>query len=84
MEGEPTTTAIQATTEWEAVVALVNPLEDGLGVHLPVKVSTLLNYREAVFAHVKLQECGLGVHLPVTVTTLLSCCIYYLLTCPDT
>ena len=38
IQREPTTTAIQATTEWEAVVALVNPLEDGLGVHLSVDV----------------------------------------------
>ena len=37
-EREPTTTAIQATTEWEAVVALVYLQEGGLGVHLPVKV----------------------------------------------
>ena len=37
-EGEPTTTAIQATTEWEAVVALVYLQEDGLGVHLHVHV----------------------------------------------
>ena len=38
MAGEPTTTAIQATTEWEAVVALVYLQEDGLGVHLHVHV----------------------------------------------
>ena len=38
MEGEPTTTAIQATTEWEAVVALVYLQEDGLGAHLHVHV----------------------------------------------
>ena len=38
MEREPTTTAIQAITEWEAVLALVYLQEDGLGVHLPVKV----------------------------------------------
>ena len=38
MEREPTTTAIQATTEWEAVLALVYLQEDGLGVHLSVDV----------------------------------------------
>ena len=38
MEREPTTTAIQATTEWEAVVTLVYLQEDGLGVHLSVDV----------------------------------------------
>ena len=43
MDTELPTVAIRATTEWEAVVGLVNLLEDGLGVHLPVKVTTLLN-----------------------------------------
>ena len=38
IEGEPTTTAIQATTEWEAVVGLVYLQEVGLGVHLHVNV----------------------------------------------
>ena len=38
MEREPTTTAIQATTDWEAVLALVYLQEDGLGVHLHVHV----------------------------------------------
>ena len=38
MEGAPTTTAIQATTEWEAVVGLVYLQEGGLGVHLHVHV----------------------------------------------
>ena len=40
MEREPTTTAIQATTEWVyiAVLALVYLQEDGLGVHLSVDV----------------------------------------------
>ena len=38
IEREPTTTAIQATTEWEAVVAFVYLQEDGLGVHLSVDV----------------------------------------------
>ena len=35
---EPPTVVIQATTEWEAVLALVKLQEYGLGVHLPVKV----------------------------------------------
>ena len=39
MEGEPTTTAIQATTKWGAVLALVYLQEGGLGVHLPVNVN---------------------------------------------
>ena len=38
MEREPPTVAIQATTEWVAVLALVNLHEGGLEVHLPVKV----------------------------------------------
>ena len=38
MDRELPMVAIQATTSWEAVLALVNPLEDGLGVHLTVKV----------------------------------------------
>ena len=36
---EPTTVALLATTEWEAVVALVYLQEDGLEAHLPVHVS---------------------------------------------
>ena len=43
MEAEPLTVAIQATTEWEAVLALVNLQEGGLGVHLHVKVAVLLS-----------------------------------------
>ena len=39
IQREPTTTAIQATTEWEAVLALVYLREGGLGVHLHVDVS---------------------------------------------
>ena len=42
MDREPTTTAIQATTEWEAVVAVVYLQEDGLGVHLFVDVSYVI------------------------------------------
>ena len=38
MEREPPTVAIQATTEWEAVLALVYLQEGGLGVHLYVDV----------------------------------------------
>ena len=38
MDKEQPTVAIQATTWWEAVLALVKLLECGLGVHLPVKV----------------------------------------------
>ena len=42
MEAEPPTVAIQATgLLWEAVFALVNLQEGGLGVHLSVKVATL-------------------------------------------
>ena len=39
MEREPTTTAIQATTEWGAVLVHVYLQEGGLGVHLPVNVN---------------------------------------------
>ena len=42
MDTELPTVAIQATTEWEAVVALVYLQEDGLEVHLPVKVTTTM------------------------------------------
>ena len=38
MERQPTTTAIQATDWWEAVLALVHLQECGLEVHLDVKV----------------------------------------------
>ena len=38
MERQLPTLAIQATDWWEAVLALVYLQEDGLGVHLPVKV----------------------------------------------
>ena len=38
MEREPPTVAIWATTEWEAVLALVYLQEGGLGVHLHVRV----------------------------------------------
>ena len=43
MEREPPTVAIQATTWWEAVPALVKLQECGLGMHLTVKVTTLLD-----------------------------------------
>ena len=36
------TVAIQATTEWEAVLALVYLQEDGLGVDLSVDVSYVI------------------------------------------
>ena len=35
---EPPTVAIQATTEWEPILALVYLQEHGLGVHLSVDV----------------------------------------------
>ena len=41
MEREPPTFAIQATTEWEAVLALVYLQEGGLGVHQHVYVCLL-------------------------------------------
>ena len=43
MDTQLPTVAIQATTEWEAVVALVYIQEHGLGVHLPVHVSYVIN-----------------------------------------
>ena len=43
MERELPTVVIQATVLWEAVLALVKLQEGGLGVHLPVKVTTLLH-----------------------------------------
>ena len=39
MDIEPPTVVIQATTEWEAVLALVYLQEVGLGVHLSVDVN---------------------------------------------
>ena len=39
MDTQLRTLAIQATTEWEAVLALVCLQEHGLGVRLPVHVS---------------------------------------------
>ena len=44
MDRELHTVAIQATTEWEAVLALVYLQEAGLGVHLSVNVSYVINY----------------------------------------
>ena len=44
MEAEPPTVAIQATIEWEQVLALVKLQEGGLAAHLPVKVTILLNH----------------------------------------
>ena len=43
MDTELPTLAIRATTEWEAVVALVYIQERGLGVHLSVDVSYVIN-----------------------------------------
>ena len=43
MEKQLPTGVIQATAWWEVVLAVVNLHEDGLGVHLPVKVTSLLN-----------------------------------------
>ena len=43
MEKQPPTVAIQATSWWEAVLAHVKLQECGLGMHLPVKVTTLLH-----------------------------------------
>ena len=43
MEREPPTVVIQAIAWWEAVLAHVKLQKCGLGVHLPVKVTTLLN-----------------------------------------
>ena len=42
MDRQPPTVVIQATDCLEAVLALVKLQEDGLGVHLPVQVSCLL------------------------------------------
>ena len=38
MDRQPPTAVIQATTEWEAALALVYLQEGGLGVHLHVHV----------------------------------------------
>ena len=43
MEKQPPTIAIQATDWWEAAVAHVKLQQCGLGVHLPVTVTTLLS-----------------------------------------
>ena len=42
MEAEPPTVVMWATGLWEAVLALVQLQEGGLGVHLSVKVAMLL------------------------------------------
>ena len=47
------TFVIQATTEWEAVLALVKLLECGLGVHLPVKVCCITCSLIVTFTHFK-------------------------------
>ena len=43
MEKQPPTVVIQATSWWEAVLALVKLQECGLGMHLLVQVTTLLH-----------------------------------------
>ena len=43
MDREPPTVVIQATTEWEAVLALVCLQDRGLGAHLSVDVSYVIN-----------------------------------------
>ena len=43
MEKQPPTGVIQAIVWWETVLAHVKLQECGLGEHLPVKVTTLLN-----------------------------------------
>ena len=43
LERELPTGVIQALVWWEAVLAFVKLQECGLGVHLPVQVTTLLN-----------------------------------------
>ena len=43
MDREPPTVAIQATTRWKAILALVYIQEHGLGIHLPVYVSNVIN-----------------------------------------
>ena len=43
MDREHTTVVIQGTTEWEAVLGLVHLQECGLGVHLSVDVSYVIN-----------------------------------------
>ena len=42
MDTELPTVATQATTKWEAVLALVHLQECGLGVHLSVNVSYVI------------------------------------------
>ena len=43
MDKEPPTVVIQATTESEAILALVCLQEAGLGVHLSVNVNYVIN-----------------------------------------
>ena len=43
MERQPPTVVIQALVRWEAELAHVKLQGCGLGVHLPVQVTTLLN-----------------------------------------
>ena len=59
IQREPTTTAIQATTEWEAVVALVYLQEGGLGVPLHVDVCCYCMYVH----HIVGKQLGSRLHM---------------------
>ena len=48
MDRELPTVAMQGTGLWEAVLALVNLQDCGLGVHLPVKVDVLLTSHDMI------------------------------------
>ena len=53
MDRQLPTVVIRATTEWEAVLALVKLQEYGLGVHLPVKVCCITCSLIVTFTHFK-------------------------------
>ena len=51
LDRQPPTDVTQATTCWEAVLALVKLQEGGLGVHLPVSVCSLFIILNKVYVH---------------------------------
>ena len=51
IEAEPPTVVIRATGLWEAVLALVNLQEGGLGVHLHVKIAVLLTSHAVIIVN---------------------------------
>ena len=57
VDREPPTVAIQATTEWEAILALVYLQEGGLGVHQHVHVCCYYHRRRKQILSVEAMLC---------------------------